>query len=350
MKVFSAAEAVSPTIDRTRRYLFQPFTWGTYLKLSAVACVTEGFSANFNMSLPQDSSSGTGSSTPFNLSSEMIALIVIGVLVCFASGIFIFYLVTRLRFVFFHCLVHKTKEIRPAWALYGAQAMRLFKSSLVIWFSVSAIVMLAALPFALAFFDFFKSVKSGEQFDAWRFILLFLPLLGIIFVVCLVVYAMDVVFHDFMLPHMALEGALFGEAWAAVRPRIETEKGSFFFYLFLRAILPFVAMMGVMVVAAIPFLIIFGIVALSTMGFHSLYEDATGVVAVIGAAFDVLLGFIGLCIGLVVAFSHGGPIATWIRNYALLFYGGRYTALGDILSPPLPPPPPSTILGTAEVG
>lgn len=110
MKVFSAAEVVSPAIDRTRRYLFQPFTWGTYLKLSAVACVTEGFSANFNMSLPQDLSSGTGSSTPFNLSSEMIALIVIGVLVCFASGIFIFYLVTRLPFAFFHCLVHKTKD------------------------------------------------------------------------------------------------------------------------------------------------------------------------------------------------------------------------------------------------
>jgi hypothetical protein len=30
----------------------------------------------------------------------------------------------------------------------------------------------------------------------------------------------------------------------------------------------------------------------------------------------------------------GGPLSTAAREYALLFYGGRYQALGDLLSPP----------------
>ena len=40
MKVFSASQAISPAIERTKNYLFRPFAWGTYLKLSVVACIT----------------------------------------------------------------------------------------------------------------------------------------------------------------------------------------------------------------------------------------------------------------------------------------------------------------------
>jgi hypothetical protein len=58
-----------------------------------------------------------------------------------------------------------------------------------------------------------------------------------------------------------------------------------------------------------------------------------------------VFGIVGVSLGLLVAFSLGGPIATWIRNYALLFYGGRYQALGDLLDPP----PPLTDPWTPEV-
>jgi hypothetical protein len=37
----------------------------------------------------------------------------------------------------------------------------------------------------------------------------------------------------------------------------------------------------------------------------------------------------------------GGPLSTGVREYALLFYAGRYKLLGDILYPPPPPPPPA---------
>jgi hypothetical protein len=36
--------------------------------------------------------------------------------------------------------------------------------------------------------------------------------------------------------------------------------------------------------------------------------------------------FVGVCLG--------GPLSTGLREYALIFYGGRYQALGNILYPP----------------
>ena len=53
------------------------------------------------------------------------------------------------------------------------------------------------------------------------------------------------------------------------------------------------------------------------------------------AAFFGLLAF-GLM--LLASICLGGPVSTGIREYALIFYGGRYQALGEILYPPPPPP------------
>ena len=46
------------------------------------------------------------------------------------------------------------------------------------------------------------------------------------------------------------------------------------------------------------------------------------------------LGIFALLAGICI----GGPVSTAIREYALIFYGGRYKALGDILYPPTQPP------------
>lgn len=336
MRVFSATQAISPAIDRTKRYLFQPFEWGTYLKLAAVACITEGLSANSNFSWNQQSSSSTSVPSTVSFSGAAIALIVIGVLVCIAIGIFLFYLITRLRFAFFHCLAHQSKLIRPAWRLYGAQAMRFFKASLVVGLIFFCIFVLVALPFVFGFYRLYQSSQAGGPFDLGGFFLLFLPFFGIVFCLCLIAYAIDAVLRDFILPHMALENLSFLQSWAAAKTRIGAEKGSFALYLLMRLILPAAAMIALFIVTIIPMLIIFGTLAASEIGFHALQENSTGAVVFICVFFEILLGFVGLVIGLLVAFSLGGPIATWIRNYALLFYGGRYQALGDILSPPVP--------------
>jgi hypothetical protein len=279
MNVFSASQAISPAIDRTKRYLFHPFEWSTYLKLAAVACITEGFSSNFNFSSNHRFSTTSSASTPFNLSSEVIALIVIGILICIVIGIFLFYLITRLRFAFFHCLAHETKEIRPAWRLYRAQAMRFFKANLVVGLIFLCVLVLVALPFVVSFYRLYRSSQSGGPFDVAGFLLLLLPFVGIILCLCLVAYVMDTVLRDFILPHMALENLSFRQSWTAVKPRIAAEKGSFAFYLFLRLMLPILAFMALFIVLAIPLLIIFGILLLIGVGLNTLQESATGVAA-----------------------------------------------------------------------
>ena len=132
MRAISAADAVSPAIQRTREFLFRPFTWGTYLKLGLVAIITEGLGGNFH------SSSSNGNHQPGHMPGIFIAATRHAVravrsrrsLGNFASGasfsMWIFYLITRLRFAFFHCLIRNSKEIRPGWYLYQEQATRFF--------------------------------------------------------------------------------------------------------------------------------------------------------------------------------------------------------------------------------
>ena len=47
MQFLTAPEAISPALNRTASLLFRPFRWGTFLKLCAVAVLTEGASGNF---------------------------------------------------------------------------------------------------------------------------------------------------------------------------------------------------------------------------------------------------------------------------------------------------------------
>jgi hypothetical protein len=341
MNVFSASQAISAAIERTKNYLFRPFRWGTYLKLSLVACITEGFSYNFNFNSGHHSSSGTGINnfTGFHFSIEIIALIVIAVLVCIAVGIFICYLITRLRFAFFHCLAHQTKEICPAWRLYRVQAMRFFKLSLIVGFISFAVLALAVAPFAFSFYKVYLVSQNGGQIDWVYCIALILALIVVILLLALIFTAVDLIMRDFMLPHIALENASVRAAWVSACARIKAEKGSFLFYAFLRVVLPALAMLALIIVLAIPLLIVFGVLAISLVGFTAALAEASGMTRIILIALEAIVGLFTIVLGLFVAISVGGPIATWKRNYALLFYGGRYQALGNILVPPAPPIP-----------
>ena len=46
----------------------------------------------------------------------------------------------------------------------------------------------------------------------------------------------------------------------------------------------------------------------------------------------------GILILAILAIAVGGPLSTAIRQYALVFYGARYTPLGNLLYPPPPEP------------
>jgi hypothetical protein len=347
MIVFSATQALAPAIDRTRRLLFNPFRWGTFLKLCAVAVFTEGFGGNANFSGPSHASHPSAHSpsittttfspsfSPSTLSSGWIAAIVAAIVLVVAISIVLFYLITRLRFSLFYCLVYQVKELRPGWTLYREQANRFFLFHLFVGLVFLVLTILAIAPFAVGLFQVFRSTQAGQHFDIALFLSLFLPLLLIILAIVLVAIAVDIVLRDFMLPHFALEDASPGQAWDQVRIRLAAEKGSFFLYAVLRILLPLAAAIALVMVLAIPMLIVFAILAAIFAGVHILF---TGGLEVVGYVFEAIIGLVAVAAGLLLAICFGGPLSVWVRNFALVFYSGRYALLGDVLFPPPPPP------------
>ncbi|MGA2569550.1 MAG: hypothetical protein ABSF23_03450 [Terracidiphilus sp.] len=345
MSPISAVDSVSLAIQRTREFLFRPFKWGTYLKLGLVAIVTEGIGNNSHSSSHGGHGAGPGSIgfSPSSLTPELVAAIVAALLLAFVLAMAVFYLITRLRFAFFHCLIHNTKEIRPGWRLYGAQATRFFWLNVVVGFCFMLLLVLVALPFAAGFWRLFQESQQGASLNIGLLLSLVLPLIPIIFLLVLAGIVTDLVLRDGMMPHYALDDASAGEAWSQVRARILAEKRQFLVYALLRVILPTIAMIGIFIVLLLPGLGLAAALAAIEFGVHSMFADATGASVLVGILLQVFFGVIAFGFALLASICLGGPVCTGMREYALIFYGGRYRALGDILYPPsvaLPPGAP----------
>lgn len=345
MRAISAVDAVSLAIERTKEFLFRPFKWGTYLKLGLVAIITEGLGENFNSSTSQgDHGGGHGGGNvpsvpwPFHLTPERIAVIVAAVLLVFVLSAFVFYLITRLRFAYFHCLVHNTKEIKPGWRLYREQASRFFWLNIVVAICFTVLMVLIALPFAAGFWRLFQESQAGGHFNVGLLLALVLPLIPILILLAVVGILTNLILRDWMMPHMALDDATAGEAWRQVRAHIGAEKKQFIVYAILRVILPTIAAIGVFIVLALPGLMLAGSVAAIEWGVHSMFSSATGSSWLVGIVLEVFFGLVAFGFVLLASICVGGPLSTGLREYALIFYGGRYKALGDILYPQPPPP------------
>jgi hypothetical protein len=341
MRALSAADSVSPAIQRTKELLFRPFTWGTYLKLGLVAILTEGFSSNLRSSTNKNQPSGHGPvfNSLHDIPHEWIFGIVFAVLLAIVVSMFVAYLITRLRFAFFHSLVHNTREIRPGWYLHRDQAVRFFWMNVVVGLCFLALVALIAIPFVSGFIKLFREMQPGGPPDIPLMLSLILPLIPIILLLCLAGYLTDVVLRDWMLPHYALEDATAGEAWSQVWARISAEKAQFFAYALLRLVLPVIALIALAIVLIIPGIFLLGAFGVVEYGIHSAFADAAGGTRIIGMMLMAFFGLVAFALTVLASICFAGPIATATREYAILFYGGRYQALGDILSPPEPPAP-----------
>ena len=351
MHVFSAADAIAPAITRTRRFLFEPFRLGTFLKLSLVAVITEGMSGNLRgLNFHPGSHGGApGTMPPPNFPGAWLGLALLAIAIFVPIAILIAYLITRLRFAYFHCLVYQVKQIAPGWRLYREQAMRFFLLNIGVGFAFLAVLVLCALPFVSGLIKFFHEMHQGSQFDWSGLLALVLPLILVLLVLCVLGWMTDVFLRDLMLPHIALENATVGEAWESASARVGAEPGAFILYGFLRLVLPMVAFIAVGLVLVIPVAVIGVGIGAMAAGLASLMVNADGftkVLLVIIETADILLGAgIALFVGLFV----GGPVATAIRNNTLVFYGSRYPLLGNLLYPPAPPQPAPGFAG-APVG
>lgn len=337
MRGISAVDSVSLAIQRTREFLFRPFSWGTYLKLGLVAILTEGSSNSFRSSHSSSSPGGfPGELSPLHLSSLQIAQGAAALALVLLFSLWLIYLLTRLRFAFFYCLTRNCKQIRPGWHLYREQAGRFFRMNVAVGFCFLLGVALLSLPFVSGFVRLFHETQQGGQFDLGLLLSLILPLIPILILLALAGVVVDLVLRDCMLPHYALEDASAGEAWAEAWAHIRAEKRQFLAYALLRVILPVVAMIALFAVLLIPGLVLAGATAMVEFGLHSYFADATGSSVIVGVLLEVFFGVLAFGFGLLATACVGGPVSTAIREYALVFYGGRYQALGAVLEPSAP--------------
>jgi hypothetical protein len=183
------------------------------------------------------------------------------------------------------------------------------------------------------FWHVFQEIQHGGQLDWGLLIALVLPLIPVLLLLGLAAMLIELILRDGMMPHFALDDASAGEAWFQVWSRIKAEKQQFFVYALLRVALPIIAAIGLFFLLAIPGLILAGSVAAIEWGIHSTFVDATGASVVVGKLLEVFFGLLAAGFALLAAICLGGPISTAIREYALIFYGGRYKELGDALYP-----------------
>jgi hypothetical protein len=348
MYVFSAAEAISPALSRTKRLLFQPFRWGTYLKLCAIAVFTEGLTNNFNSNRNSHgwSESAPSFSVP-SFSPGLIATIVAAAIVGIVLACLLFYLVVRLRFALFHCLVHQTTAIAPGWRLYRQQAGRFFVFNIMVGVVYLLVAAATVLPFVFRFIRFYHDSKIAGHVDWGELLSLALPFVPVLLLLLFVCILVDLVVRDFMMPHIALENAPVVEAWEAALANIAADKGAFFFYAVLRLLLPLVAVIGLAIVLTIPVLIVLGIPGMMLAGMNVALAHADGAILMLGKSAEILMGFLIFAAGVTIALGFFGPLCIAMRNYALVFYGGHYAPLGNLLYPPAPSAPVGAVVSPA---
>jgi hypothetical protein len=346
MITLSAAQAISPAIERTKQFLFQPFRLGRFLKLTLVALLAEGgmSSCNFNWHVP--SRIPGGSDHPFHPIPPMhlpqtswpamvVVLVVVAIIAIIVIPLMILigYLLIRLRFSFFDCVLYQQDRIAPAWRRYHRQAMRYLGLTICVSLAFWAVILAAGLAIYEHFKPLFQSIGSshGPGFVD------FLPIISLALLLVLVLGLIGVFVHTalsyFVLPHMALEDASIRDALTDVWGDIEAEPWQYLFFLLLRFLVTLAATIIGIMALVIPFVILGGIGAVI---FLILKAFSAGVAVLLAIPAAILLG----ALFLLALIGVSGTIGTFRRNYALLFYGGRYPPLGAILAPPLPPPAP----------
>jgi hypothetical protein len=92
-------------------------------------------------------------------------------------------------------------------------------------------------------------------------------------------------------------------------------------------------MFALLLVLAIPTLLVVAIVVAVFSGVHLILPSSEAMRILLG----VVVGLVAFTLALLLGICFGGPLSIWIRNFALVFYGGRFPLLGNVLFPPPPP-------------
>jgi hypothetical protein len=349
----SAIQVISPAIERTKQFLFKPFRLGRFFKLTLVAALTEGASGGLNLGGNFPSGKTEMPKVPKTMPhiewpqiQHWLLFGAVALVVVLAISILVSYLLIRLRFSYFDCVLREQDQIGPAWDIYHRQAVRYLGLTLLIGLGF----WVALIPIGYAIYEHFKPLfalmVSGQTADLWTFVPLIATVVPVFLLLALIAGLIHLALTCFVLPRMALEDASIGDALSDVWSDVRMEPGQFFVFALFRFLLGIAGSLIGTFLLILPFLVVVGIGVVIVLIAKAV---STALAFVVGIPLAILI--IGLFI--VAAIGVGGTMGTFQRNYALLFYGGRYPLLGSMLPPPPPPrvwqpayaPPPNPAPG-----
>lgn len=377
MRPLSPVEAVSPAFHRTRTVLLPPgaapgqnapFRFWFYFKVVLVAAFTQtsfyGASIGFFIQgiFMAMGFAGAGGAfhrlpigQPHALTSVLLAVAVVLGAIGIALWILLGWLWCRLRFTLFDLVVFRHGRVGVAWSRYSAPAWRFLGVAIL---ATLVFVLLLAVTAGPLLFHLFLAVRglTPQQINSDPTLLLshILPMYGIMLLFFFLVFLVDAILQDFLLPPMALENAAVESSTRRFLHLLRTNPGSFVLYLILRLALQ----MGLSFAAGIALFLVLGIVGFVGVGlgfvlYHSFFHaGAAG--ATVFILYCVIGGLAALAIYFFAIVCIQGTISVFRQCYAVCYYGSHYQQLGDFLDPPLnlapapSPAPPSAITPPAQ--
>jgi hypothetical protein len=338
MGPLSSSAAIPPALRRMRNVFLRPFAAGPFFRCALAAVIAESVVLNFRYVTPHldfgEVSAGVQGAAAGSLHrSASIVLLGIAGLVLVDVVLLAWYAIVRLRFTVFHAVLCESPGLREGWRRYAKPADRLFRATLLATLANLTLVGVLAGFIALGANTVINVRTPDGKYDLGVFLLMFFPTIAFAGTIVLVFVLTHVVFHDFILPHVALENCTAREAWRVVRKRIRAEREAFFSYFLLRVLFAIVAGPVLWVIGFAILWPVSWMLGTSAAGYNALLADATGWSEVFRIALNVVMLMLGAALGAAGAAMFGGPMAVFLRAHAMYFYGSRYKALGELLEP-----------------
>ncbi len=354
MAAYSAMEAINPAIERTRLYLFKPFRLWRFLKIAIIATFAEasytggGFNVPFSGGNHGGGSGGGGNKVPLNipplhLPDPHMLLLAGAVLIVFLIPLFavLGYLLIRLRFSFFEAVLDGHDHISVGWRKYHRPALHFLVATYCIGLAFLLLIAAIGAFFFLTHRELMAGIFSGH---ATQLHLNPMSILGTIATAAILLVSLGLVgavinslMTCFVLPRMALEDATFLDAAAEVWADVQAEPGQFALFLLMRVLIPIAASIAGFILLILPiFAIIIAAVLIGLAAHAVIHSTPILILLAIPAALIFLAFFFAL------TFALTGTVGCFNRNYAILFYAGRYTPLAQRLwrwQPPTVVPP-----------
>jgi hypothetical protein len=350
VKPLSAVESIRPAVDRTEKFLFEPFRWARWWRLALLGLATGEFASSGGCNFRGFGDLGkitrpeAGTSAPAIPHipippAQLAALITVVVLLVLLLAFVHLYIASVARFMLFDTVATGRHRLREAWSRWQGRGFRYFLFQLAFaGIALAVYSVLIGIPLLLAWrLGILHHLK--EHLGIFLFALLIL--LPLLLVFALIFGLVTLFAKDFAVPIIALEDITIPNALRKLWGMVKAAKGDFAIYVLMKIAMAIVvgialAIINVilLVVLAIPFAIIAAIaIAASPATFRSPVVIAFLVTIAVVFVLPVVLFVIGLI---------AAPAVMFYESYALNFFGSRYEPLWVFMHPEPPAGSPAS--------